>query len=178
MYSTHNERKCNVAERLIPTLNNKIYKHIISISRNVYIDKLDDIVNEQNTTYHRTIKMKPIDVKDNTYINIGKEVNDKDPKFKVGDDVKISKCKNIFAKGYTSNWSEEIFVIKEIKSTVPWTYVINDLNGEKIIGTFYEKKLQNTNEEEFRIEKVIKKKENKLYVKWKGYDNSFNSWID
>ena len=122
--------------------------------------------------------MKATDVKDNTNTNIDKEVNDKDPNFKVGDHVRISKYKNIFAKGYTPNWSEEIFVIKGIKNTVPWTYVINDLNGEEIIGTFYEKELQKTNQEEFRIEKVIKKKGNKLYVKWKGYDNSFNSWID
>ena len=141
----------------------------------MYIDILDDIVNEYNNTCHRTIKMKPIDVKSNTYINIGKEVNDKDPKFQVGDYVRISKYKNIFAKGYTPNLSEEIFVIKEIKNTVPWTYVVNDLNGEEIIGTFYEKELQKANQQKVRIEKVIKKKGNKLYVKWKGYDNSFNS---
>ena len=77
-----------------------------------------------------------------TYINIDKEVNDNDPKFKVGDHVRISKYKNIFAKGYTPDWSEEVFVIKEIKNTVPWPYVINDLNDEEIIGTFYEKVLQ------------------------------------
>ena len=94
--------------------------------------------------------MKPIDVKDNTYINIAKEVNDKKPKFKVGDHIRISKYKNIFAKGYTPNWSEETFVIKEIKNTVPWTYVINDLNGEEIIGTFYEKELQKINQKEKR----------------------------
>ena len=86
--------------------------------------------------------------------------------------------KTFFAKGYTLNWSEEIFVTKEIKNTVPWTYVLNDLNGEEIIGTFYEKELQKINQEEFRIEKVIKKKESKLYVKLKGYDNSFTTWID
>ena len=103
----------------------------------MYIDKLDDIVEEYNNTKHRTIKMKPIDVKDNTYINIDKEVNDKDPKFKFGDHVRISKCKNIFAKGYTPNWSEEIFVIKKIKNTVPRTNVINDINGEEIVGIFY-----------------------------------------
>ena len=74
-----------------------------------------------------------------------------------------------------SNWSEEVFVIKEVKSTVPWKYVINDLNSEEIIGTFYEKELQETNHEKFRIEKVIKKKGNKLYIKWTGYDNSLNS---
>ena len=119
MYSTHNEGKSAVAERFIRRIKNKIYKYMTSISKNVYIDKLDYIMNEYNNTYHRTIKMKPIDVKDNTYINIGEQVNDEDPTFKVGDHVRISKYKNTFAKGYTSNWSEEIFVIKEIKNTVP-----------------------------------------------------------
>ena len=172
MYSTNNEGKSVVAERFIRTLKSKIYKYMTSISKNVYIDKLDDIVNEYNDTYHTTIKMKPIDV------NTDKETNDKDPKFKGGDRVRISKYKNIFAKGYTPNWSEEVFVIKKIKNTVPWTYIINDLNGEEIMGTFYEKELQKTSQQEFRIEKVIKRKGDKMYVKWKGYDNSFNSWID
>ena len=113
-----------------------------SISKNVYIDKLDDIVNEYDNIYHRTITMKSIDVKNNTYIYFGKEVNDSYPKFKVGDHIRISKYKNIFAKGYTPNWSEEVFVIIEVRNTVPWTYVINDINGEEIIGTFYEKELQ------------------------------------
>ena len=153
-----------------------------SISKNVYIDKLDDTVNKYNNKYHRIIKINPIDVKNNTYINTGEKVNDNDPKFKAGDHVRISKYKNIFAKGYTPNSSEEIFVIKEIKNTLPWTYVINDLNCEKIIGTFYEKELQKIHQQEFRIEKEIKKKKqelrNKLYVKWKGYDSPFNSWID
>ena len=92
-----------------------------SISRNVYIDKLDDIVHKYNNTYHTTVKIKTIDVKDNTYINTDKETNDKDPIFKIGDRVRISKYKNIFAKGYTPNWSEEVFVIKKVKNTVPWT---------------------------------------------------------
>ena len=94
------------------------------------------------TAYHRAIKMKPINVKDNTHIDFGKQVNDKDRKFKVVDHVRISKHRNIFAKGYTPNWLEKVFVIKEIKNKVPWTYVINDLNGKEIIGTFYEKELQ------------------------------------
>ena len=122
--------------------------------------------------------MKPIDVKDNTYVHWKKEVNNKDPNLKVGDHGRTSKFKNIFAKGYTPNWSEEVFVIKKIKNTVPWTYVINDLNDEEITGTFYEKELQRTNQQEFRIEKLLKRKGDKLYVKWKGYNNSFNSWID
>ena len=149
-----------------------------SISKNMYIHKLDDLVDEYKNTYHRTIKMKPVDVKDNTYIDFEKEVNDKDPKFKVGDHVRISKYKNIFAKGYTPNCSEEVFVISKIEDTVPWTFIINDLNGEEIIGTFYEKDMRKANQKEFKIEKVIKRKGDKLYVKWKGYDNLFNRWID
>ena len=115
MYSTHNEEKSVVAERFIRTIKNKIYKHMTSISKNVYIDKLDDIVNEYNNTKHRTIKMKPIDVKDNTYIDFVKEVNDNDLKFKVGDHVSIPKYKHIFSKGYTPNWSEEVLVTKKLK---------------------------------------------------------------
>ena len=107
-----------------------------SISKNVYINKLNAIVNKYDNTYHTTIKMKPTDVQDNTYINTNKEINYKDPKFKAGDYVRISKYKNIFAKGYMPNWSEQAFVIDRIKNTVPWTYVINDLNGEEITVHF------------------------------------------
>ena len=135
---------------------------MISISKNVYIDKLNDIVKKYNNTYHTSIKMKPVDVKDNTYIGFKKEVNDKNHKFKVGDHVRVSKYKNIFAKGYMPNQAEEIFIIKKIKNTVPWTCVFNDLNGEEVIGTFYENELQKTNQKEFRIEKVLKKKGDKL----------------
>ena len=107
-------------------------------------------------------QIKPVDVKDNTYIDFKKEVNDKDPKFKVGDHVRISKHKNIFAKGYTPNWSEKVFVIKKVENTVLWSSVINSLNGDEIIGTFYEKELQRTNQQQFRTEKVIKRKADKL----------------
>ena len=167
MYSENNEEKSVVAERFIRTLKSKIYKYMTSISKNVYIDKLDDIVNEYNNTYHTTIKMKLINVKDNTYINTDKEINNKDPKFNVGDRVRISKYKNIFAKGYTPNWSEEVFVIKKVKNTVPWTYVINDLKCEEITGIFYEKELQKANQKEFRIEKVIKRKGDKIMLNGK-----------
>ena len=109
IYSTHNEGKSVVAEKFIKTLKNDIYKYKTSLSKNVYIDKLDDIVHKYNNIKHRTIKMKPIDIKHNTYIDFGKEVNDNDPKFKVGDQVRISKYKKTFGKGYTQNWSEEVF---------------------------------------------------------------------
>ena len=121
------------------------------------------------TTVHKTIKMKAVDVMDDSYAEYNEDFNKKDPKFKVGDHIRISKYKNIFAKGYTRNWLEEVFVVNKIKNTVPWAYVIKDLNGEKIAGRFYEKELQKTSQEKFRMEKVLKRKDDKLYVKWKGY---------
>ena len=142
-----------------------------AISNIVYFDVLDDIVNKYNNTIHRTIKMKPIDVTDDSFAEYNEESNKKNPKFKIGDHVRISKYKNIFAKGYAPNWSEEIFVIKKVKNRDPWTYVINDLNNEEIIGSFYEKELQKTNQKEFKIEKRLKRNGDKFYVKWKGYDN-------
>ena len=119
-YSMHNAGKSVIAEIFIRTLKNKIYKYMTSISKTVYIDKLDDIVNKYNNTYS-TIKMKPVDVKSNTYIDFSEEVNDKNPKSKIADNVRISKYKNVFTKGYNPNWSEEVFVIKKVKNTVPWT---------------------------------------------------------
>ena len=178
MYPTYNEGKSVDAERFIRTLKNKIFKHMTAVSKNVYFDVLDDIVNKYNNTVHRSIKMKPIDVTSDSYAEYNEDSNEKDPKFKVGDHVRISKYKNIFAKGYTQNWSEEVFVVSKIKDTVLWTNVISDVNGEKIAGSFYEKVSQRTSQEKFRIEKVIKKKGDKLYVRWKRCDNSFNSWID
>ena len=150
-----------------------------SLSKNVYINELDDIVKYQskynekhNNKYHSAIKMKPIDVKSNTYIDSSNDINDKNPKFKIGDKVRISKYKNVFAKGYTANMSEQVFKIKKVKNAVPWENLINDLNKEKVVGTFYENELQKKNQKEFRIEKVITRKGDKLYVKWKCYDNS------
>ena len=129
-------------------------------------------------TVHRSIKVKPIDVTHDSYAEYNEDSNEKDHKFKVSDRVRISKNKNIFAKGYTQNWSEEVFVVSKIKNTVPWTYVISDLNGEKITGSFYDKELQKTNQEKFRIEKVLKRKGDKLNVKWKRYVSRFSSGID
>ena len=121
MYSTYNEGRSVVAERFIRTLKNKIFKHMTAISKNVYFDVLDDIVNKYNNTVHRTIKMKPIDVTSDSYAEYNEDSNEKDPKFKVVDHIKISKYKNIFAKKYTHNWSEEVFVVSKLKNTVPWT---------------------------------------------------------
>ena len=164
-YSTHNEGKSIVAERFIKTLKDKVYKHMTAVSKNVYIDNLDDIGDEYKNTYQRTIKMKPVDVKSGNYIEYALNSNDKDPKFQVDDNVRISKYESIFSKEYTPNFSEEVFLIMEVKNTVPWKYIISDLNGEEISGRFYENELQKTNQ--LRIEKVIKKKVDKLYVKWK-----------
>ena len=129
-----------------------------AISKNLYFDVLDDIVNKCNNTVHKTIKMKPIDITSDSYAEYNEDFNKKDPKFKVGDHVRISKYKNIFAKGYTQNWSEEVFVVSKIKDTVPWTYVISHLNGEKIAGSFMNrncKKLVKKNSEQ---KKCLKQK--------------------
>ena len=151
MYSTYNEGKSVVAERFIRTLKNKLYKHMTATGKKVYYDILDDVVNKYNNTKHSTIKMKPTDVGDTTkssplernnkrvYID---EHNEKDSRFKVGDRVRISKFKNIFAKGYAPNWSSEIFIVDKVNDTVPYTYNLKDLNHEEIIGSFYDKELQ------------------------------------
>ena len=152
MYSIHNEGKSIVAERFVRTLKKKTYKCMTLISKNVHIDKLDDRVNKYSNTYQNTIKMKLVDVKPSRYIDSSKEINDKYPKFKIGDIVRISGYKNIFAKGYVQNWSKEIFAIEKVKNTVRWRYVISDLKGEEIVGTFYEQELQKTNQDEIRIE--------------------------
>ena len=140
-----------------------------AMSKNIYVDVLNDIVDEYSNKYHSTTKMKPI--KSDSYAESNMDSNDKDPNFKIGDHVRISKYENIFAKGYA-------FCYMQNKKYSSWTYFISDLNGERIVGTFYEKEFQKINQQEFRIEKLIKRKSDKLYVKWKSCDSSFNSWID
>ena len=144
-----------------------------AISKNVYFDALDDIVNKYNNTVHRTIKMKPIYVTDDSYAEYNEDSNKKYSKFKVGDHVRISKCKNIFAKGCAPNWLEEVFIVSKIKNTVPWNYVVIDLNGEEVTESFYEQELQKTSQEKFWIENVLKRKGDKLHV-----DSRFNRSID
>ena len=142
MYSTFNEGKSVVAERFIRTLKNKLYKHMTAFDKNVYYDVLDNIVNEYNNTKHNTLKMKPKDVKDSNKRVYIDEHNEKSARFNVGDRVRISKLKNIFVKGYTPNWSKEIFIVNNINDTVPYTYNLKELNDEEIIDSFYDRELQ------------------------------------
>ena len=139
MYLIHNEEKAVIAERVVRTLKTKTYKYMTLVSKNVYINKLDGIVDEYNNTYRKTIKMKPTDVKDNTHINFKKEINVKDPKFKVGDHVRISKCKNIFAKRYTPNWSKEVFVIRKLKIQFHEHMLLMILMVKKLLEYFMKK---------------------------------------
>ena len=149
-----------------------------TMSKKAYFDFPDDIFDKYKNKYHRTIKVKPIHVKPGSYVEYNGYSNSKDAKFKVGDHIRISKYKNIFAKGYAPNWSEEDFVISKVKNTIVLTCIISDLICEEIDGTFYKKELQKTNEREFKVEKIIKRKSDKQYVRQKGYDNSFSSLID
>ena len=139
IYSANNEGKSVVAERFIRTLKNKLYKHMTATGKNIYYDILDDVVNKYNNTKHSTIKMKAIDVGDSSKRVYVDEHNEKDSRFNVGDRVRISKFKNIFAKGYTPNWSKEIFIVNKVNDTVPYTYNLKDLNDKEIIGSFYDR---------------------------------------
>ena len=129
MYSTYNEGKSVVVERFIRTLKNKLYNHMTAISKDVYYSVLDDIVEKYNDTWHSGISGKPRDVKNDDFVEYVQKFNKKSLKFKVGDHIRISKYKNVFAKGYTPNWSEDVFVVSRVKNTVPWTSVIDELNG-------------------------------------------------
>ena len=175
MYSTHNKGKSVVAERFIRILKNKIYKSMISVSKNVYIDKLDDIVNKCNNTYHNTIKMKPIGIKSNTYISSSKEINDEDSKFKIGDIVRISKYKTFFQKAMSHIGLKKFLLLQKLKMLFPGHMFLVILNVKNLLERFTKKNCKKANQKEFRVEKVIKSKSDKLYVKWKGYDHSFNS---
>ena len=136
MYSRNNEGKYTAAEAFIRTFRNEIYKYMTSISRNVYIDKLNEIIEKYNNTYHRTIKMKPLDVNPSINFDFNQENNKEDPKVKVGANVRIPKSKNIFGKSFVPNWFEEVFVIKKVKNTIPRAYVISNLNCEEIVQAF------------------------------------------
>ena len=186
LYSTENEEKSSVVERWIRTMKEKMWKYFTANSTNIYINQLSDLVREYNNTRHSSIKMTPVQAsKKENELGVWRnlypehlEIRDIKPKFFIGDKVRISKKKKTFEKGYTTRWTEEIFTIIEVKRSRPPTYKIADLNGEEIQVSFYEPELQKTSQEIFRMEKVIKRGKKKSLVKWKGYSDDFNSWVD
>ena len=186
LYSTENEEKSSIAERWIRTMKEKMFKYFTDNNTNRYIDVLPDLVEDYNNTVHSSTKLTPIEAsKKKNELTVWRnlypdryKINNLTPKFSVGDEVRITKKKKVFEKGYTTRWTEEIFTIKEIRETNPITYKLEDLQGEEIKGTFYEPELQKTEQQVYRIEKIIKKEKGKSLVKWKGYPDKFNSWVD
>ena len=185
IYSTENEEKSSVCERWNRTIKEKMYKRFTMQNNTVYIDILPKILASYNNSKNRSIGMTPNGARKpenygKVYLNLyGDLESQRDkPTFKIGDTVRISKYKRkTFDKGYTPNWTEEVFIISEIRPTDPITYKIKDLNGEEIKGTFYRQELQGTDQNIFRIEKVIRKTKDKALVRWKGYPDEFNSWV-
>ena len=186
IYSTENEEKSSIVERWIRTMKEKMWKYFTDNNTYTYIDVLPDLVKDYNNTVHSSIKMTPIEAsKKKNELTVWRnlypdryKIYDLTPKFSVGDKVRITKKKKVFEKGYTTRWTEEIFTIKEIQNTNPITYKLKDLNKKEIKGTFYEPELQKTKQQVFRIEEVLEKGEKQSLVKWKGYDKTFNSWVD
>ena len=186
LYSTENEEKSSVVERWIRTMKERMWKYFTDNNTNRYVDVLPDLIKGYNNTRHSSIKMTPVEAsQEKNELRVWRtlypdhlERRDINPEFSIGDKVRISKKKKTFEKGYTTRWTEEIFTIVEVKPTSPVTYKIADLNGEEIKGSFYEPELQKTSQQLFRIEKVIKRGKKKSLVKWKGYSDDFNSWVD
>ena len=201
LYSTENEEKSSVVERWNRTIKRIMWKYFTANNTVKYIDVLPSLIEKYNNTYHRSIKCTPSFAREpssyqHVYDALYNSDDDDDetkstvikPKppptpavFKVGDRVRIFKKKRMFEKGFTPNWTEELFIVSEIRATKPITYKITDLKGEEIDGTFYQQELQKTKQEIYRIEKVLKKRTRngtrEVYIKWKGYNNDFNSWV-
>ena len=193
LYWTENEEKSAIVERWNRTIKQWMWKYFTNHRTGVYINILPQLIERYNNTYHRSIKCTPSDARkpsNHQHVfnalyggtnKIDKKL-EKLPKFHVGDQVRITKKKKHFEKGYTNNWTEEVFTITEVKDTYPYTYKLKDTRGEKVIGTFYETELQLTKQTAFRIEKIIKRRTTKegrkeIYVKWLGYSKDFNQWI-
>ena len=186
LYATENEEKSSIAERWIRTMKEKMFKYFTDNNTYNYIDALPELVEDYNNTVHSSTKLTPTDAsKEENELKVWRNLypdryktSRLNPKFSVGDEVRITKKKKVFEKGYTTRWTEEIFTIKEIRETNPITYKLEDLQGEEIKGTFYEPELQKTEQQIYRIEKIIKKEKGRSFVKWKGYSDKFNSWVD
>lgn len=184
--------KASIAERSIRTLKQKIFKYLTHANTFTFVDKLDEFVRAYNGTYHRTIKMKPREVNDRNILQVYKNIKHSQripvkkvkAKVKVGDYIRISKSKNVFAKGYEKNWCEEVFKVKTVVKRDPIVYRIEDLTGEEILGTFYEPEIQRVifdETAERAIEEIIKQrgrgKNIQYLVKWRGWPSTFNTWI-
>ena len=185
LYATENEEKSSIAERWIRTIKEKMFKYFTDNKTNRYIDALPDLVEDYNNTVHSSTKLTPVEASEkenelkvwrNLYPDRYK-TSRLNPKFSVGDEVRISRKKKVFEKGYTTRWTNEIFTIKEIRETDPITYKLMDLEGKEIKGTFYTEELQKTKEQIYKIEKIIKKENGRSFVKWEGYSDKFNSWV-
>lgn len=183
-YSTFSSLKASIAERVIRTLKEKLFRLFTLNGNHKWIDLLKDITNSYNNTKHSTIKMKPVNVSkknEKSLLNMvyGNIKIAEKAQFKVGDIVRISKYKHLFEKGYTPSWTAELFKVIKVNITSPTTYLLEDMQGHSIKGGFYEKELQKTKQPDvYLIEQILRKKKNKLYVKWVGFNNSHNSWID
>ena len=188
LYSTENEEKSSVCERWNRTIKTKMWKQFTVQGNTQYLEMLPKLVKQYNNTKHSSIKMTPTEAskKKNegvVYFNLygNMETSRQKPKFKVGDKVRISKYKRpVFDKGYTANWTEEVFTVDKIQYTNPITYRLKDLSGEEISGSFYEQEMQKAVQDVYRIEKVIRRdaRKGKALVKWSGYPEKFNSWVD
>ena len=182
-FATENETKAQVVERFNRTLKSKMYKYFTAKGTKTWINIIDELVYNYNNSYHRSIKMTPVEgsLKKNSkivYNNLFPKLQSKPAKskFSMGDRVRISKKRKDFAKGYLPNFTEEVFIVVKVLKTEPQTYIIKDLNGEEIKGTFYNEELSRYDSELYEIEKVLKRKKDKFLVKWKGYEKP--SWID
>ena len=178
LYSTENEQKSSIVERWNRTMKNIMWKYFGANNTQKYLDVLPSMVEKYNNTYHRSIKLTPSDVRNPlNYQHVHDARKTTSPKFDVDDKVCITRKKGTFEKGFIPNWTEEVHTISSVKAIKPPTYTSKDTLGEAVQGTFYEQELQLSAQEIFRVERVLKKKKNQVFVKWKGYSNAFNSWV-
>lgn len=184
-YYTFSERKASIVERFNRTLKNKMWIQFSNQGTYKWLTLLQKLIDSYNRTYHRTIRMRPIEVNlENEHIvlkniNIGRAKTRTKPKFKIGDNVRISRLPKIFTKGYWPRWSNEVYTVHLIKPTIPATYLLKDEKSEILQGGFYQEELSKTKfSDTYLVEKIIRKSGNKVLVRWLGFDKSHDSWVD